>query len=260
MKKLYEYNNLISQIERKVNILIQAGVIEKKEEFYKLRDLVNEVYSTNSIEGNTIDIMETKYILETGFTVSGKSIKEHMEIDNTAKAIKYLDRNLQQNNEVSEELIKGIHKILTSGILEIGECGEYKEKRNWISGASVHTSQPKAVEKHIRELLNWYEENKNILNPIELATIFKYRFVCIHPFVDGNGRTSRLIMNYILNKNGYPGIIIDPKSNKLGYYKSLEESNIYSENKYKCEPLIKFTCTCLNTILDNLLEKFVYED
>lgn len=88
MGKEYNYSNIISQIERKMKTLFEAGVIDSRNEFYKLRDLVNEVYSTNSIEGNTMDIMETKYVLETGYTVSGKSIKEHMEIDNTAKAIK----------------------------------------------------------------------------------------------------------------------------------------------------------------------------
>ncbi|MGL4772203.1 MAG: Fic family protein [Clostridium sp.] len=260
MKDLYKYNNLISEIEKKIDILLCARVIESRNEFYKLRDIVDEVYSTNSIEGNTMDRMETKYVLETGYTVSGKTIKEHIEIDNTAKAIKYIDEEITKYVEVSEELIKSIHKILANGILDREESGEYKVKRNWISGASVHTSPPNAVAKHMGELITWYKENEDKLNPIELATIFKYRFVCIHSFVDGNGRTSRLIMNYILNSKGYPGIIIDPKTNKLNYYKALEESNNYSEDKFKCDPLIQFNAKCLNSILDGLLEKFVYEE
>lgn len=260
MKDLYSYSNLISQIDRKIKILTEAEVIENKYEFHKLRDLVKEVYSTNSIEGNSMDIMETKYILETGCTVSGKTIKEHMEIDNTAKAIKYADNCLENNLELTEEMIKNIHRILTNGVLDVEESGEYKTKRNWIGGASIHTSPPNSVEKHMNTLVKWYNENKENMNPIALATIFKYRFVCIHPFIDGNGRTSRIITNYILNQNGYCGIIIDPKLNKLDYYKALEESHIYAEDKFKCDPLIKFNCICLNRILDNLLERFVYED
>ncbi|MBU3132327.1 Fic family protein [Clostridium gasigenes] len=260
MKDLYSYNNLISQIDRKIKVLIDAEVIENRYEFHRLRDLVEEVYSTNSIEGNTMDIMETKYILETGFTISGKTIKEHMEIDNTAKAIKYADSKLLNKDGVTESLIKGIHRILTNGVLEIEESGEYKTKRNWIGGASIHTSPPNGVEKHMKNLIEWYNENKSELNTIVLATIFKYRFVCIHPFIDGNGRTSRIITNYILNQSGYCGIIIDPKLNKVNYYKALEEANNYSENKFKCDPLIKFNCICLNSILDNLLERFVYDE
>lgn len=260
MKDLYKYDNLISQINRKINILIQSGVIENRNEFHKLRDLVNEVYSTNSIEGNTMDIMETKYVLETGYTVSGKTVKEHMEIDNTAKAIKYADKQLENGEKISIKLIKNIHKVLTNGILDIDEAGEFKTKRNWISGSSINTSPPNAVEKHMERLIEWYKENEDILTPLELATIFKYRFVCIHPFVDGNGRTSRILMNYILNSKGYPGIVIDPKTNKLNYYKALEESNVYKEDKFKCEPLIQFNHVCLNGILDGLLNKFVYEE
>lgn len=112
--------------------------------------------------------------------------------------------------------------------MDVEESGEYKTKRNWIGGASIHTSPPNGVEKHMKNLMQWYNENKNKINPIVLATIFKYRFLCIHPFIDGNGRTSRIVKNYILNQNGYCGIIIDPKLNKLDYYKALEESHNYA--------------------------------
>lgn len=83
---------------------------------------------------------------------------------------------LESESDISEGLIKNIHKVLTNGILDIDDAGEYKQKRNCISGASVHTSPPNAVEKHMQELVKWYYENKEKLNPIELATIFKYIF------------------------------------------------------------------------------------
>lgn len=166
MKDLYSYSNLISQIDIKIKMLTETKDIQNKYEFHKLRDLVKEVYSTNSIEGNSMDIMETKYILETGCTVSGKTIKEHIEIVNTAKAIKYADSCLENKFELKEEVIKNIHRILTSGVLDVEESGEYKTKRNWIGGASIHTSPPNGVEKHMNTLVKWYNENKENMNPI----------------------------------------------------------------------------------------------
>lgn len=224
------------------------------EELNKL-DRYKEVFTSNYIEGNSYTEFETRALLDTGVTPNGKSLRDSLEINNLNRAIMFCD---SYKGELTEELIKNVHSIITSGTLDNPlEEGEYKARQNYVG--DIITCPVNAVNKEMSHLVNWYNENLDKLDVILLATRFKYRFLIIHPFIDGNGRTSRTLFNFILKRGGICPLIIEPNQ-VPDYYKSLKESNLVSDNrsnKFKCEPLEEFLCDKLVEFYDkriNLLE------
>lgn len=188
-----------------------------------------EVYSSNHIEGNSYSLDDTRFTLSTGISQTGKKAKDTQEIINVNKSLNYLDYCLINNLDLSEELIKNSHRIITAGTLDdFRDEGNYKRVRNWVG--SVEPSTPEVTPKHMRELIDWYCINKGSLEPIVLAVKFKYRFLKIHPFLDGNGRTSRWILNFVLIKSGLSNCVIwdEDQSN---YYEALRADQKIS-NKF----------------------------
>lgn len=176
-------------------------------------------HNSTAIEGNTLTLMETKVVLEDGISVGGKALREIYEVVNHKKAYGYVKRSIAEGKQLDENAVKDIHQILMENIMQ---GGIYRNQEVRISGAG-HT--PPSGNEMYRQIKDFYADltwKGKDLNPIELAAWTHAEFVRIHPFIDGNGRTSRLIMNYQLMINGFLPISI-AKENRLEYYNALEE-------------------------------------
>lgn len=194
-----------------------------KETLKSLRESINLewTYNSNGIEGNTLTLRETQVVLE-GITVGGKSIKEHLEAINHEKAILFLDDLVKDNEPISEWNIKNIHQLILKDI-DNENAGRYRKENVTIKGATHippdYLKVPEFMEKLILTYNTWSE-----YHPIIQAALLHGELVKIHPFVDGNGRTSRLLMNLVLMNNGYNPVIIK-KESRLKYYEALDKAH-----------------------------------
>ncbi len=194
-----------------------------KETLKSLRESINLewTYNSNGIEGNTLTLRETQVVLE-GITVGGKSIKEHLEAINHEHAILYLDDLVKTENPINEWNIKSIHQLILKGI-DNDNAGQYRKENVTIKGA-VHVPPdyfqlPELMEKLIINYNTW-----NKYHPIIKASLLHGELVKIHPFVDDNGRISRLLMNLDLMNSGYLPVIIK-KESRLKYYEALDKAH-----------------------------------
>ncbi len=182
---------------------------------------LNFTHNSTAIEGNTLTLMETKVVLEDGISIGGKDMREIYEVVNHKKAYRYVKNCIVEEVPLNESIVKEIHAILTENII-IG--GIYRNQEVRISGAG-HTP-PSGNDMYV-QIKNFFTDlpQRSKENIIELAAWTHAEFVRIHPYVDGNGRTSRLIMNYQLMRNGFLPISI-AKESRLEYYNALEEYGI----------------------------------
>ena len=182
-------------------------------------------YNSNGIEGNTLTLRETQVVLE-GITVEGKSIKEHLEVINHEKAILYLNFLVKENNPITEWNIKGIHQLVLKNI-DDENAGRYRRENVTIKSATHippdYLKVPELMEKLVLNYENW-----NDFHPIIQAALIHGELVKIHPFVDGNGRTSRLLMNLDLMNHGFNPVIIK-KGDRLEYYETLDKAHTTSD-------------------------------
>lgn len=194
-----------------------------KETLKSLRESVNLewTYNSNGIEGNTLTLRETQVVLE-GITVGGKSIKEHLEAINHEKAILFLDDLVKDNDPINEWNIKSIHQLVLKDI-DNENAGRYRKENVTIKGATHippdYLKVPELMEKLILTYNAWSE-----YHPIIQAALLHGELVKIHPFIDGNGRTSRLLMNLVLMNKGYNPVIIK-KVSRLKYYEALDTAH-----------------------------------
>lgn len=198
-----------------------------KETLKSLKESINLewTYNSNGIEGNTLTLRETQVVLE-GITVGGKSIKEHLEAINHEKAILFLDDLVKDNEPISEWNIKNIHQLILKDI-DNENAGRYRKENVTIKGAThIPTHYLKVPELMEKLILNY--ETWNIYHPIIRAALLHGELVKIHPFVDGNGRTSRLLMNLDLMNSGYNPVIIK-KESRLKYYEALDKAHTTSD-------------------------------
>jgi len=185
---------------------------------------VELTYTSNAIEGNTLTRKETALVIEKGLTVGGKSLKDHLEATNHAKALDWVQEHIYlKSDQIQQQDILHIHKIILKGI-DDDNAGHYRSVPVRISGSTVILPNFRKVPDLMEELIYWLHEPGN-LHPIELASEAHYKLVTIHPFVDGNGRTARLLMNMILLMFGYPPAIIR-NTERLAYIDSLEQAQL----------------------------------
>lgn len=185
-------------------------------------------YHSNAIEGNTLTLKETKVALE-GITIGGKTLREHFEAINHKDAILFMEDLAQKEDKLSEYSIKQIHSLILKNIDDENK-GKYRTTNVIISGAEHKPPQSFEVQSKMQEFIKKYNENITKLHPIELASFVHIEFVKIHPFIDGNARTSRLLMNLELIKAGFPPVVIELED-RLEYYKALDIA--HTENDYK---------------------------
>ncbi|MBR2068053.1 MAG: Fic family protein [Solobacterium sp.] len=194
-----------------------------KETLKALKESLNLewTYNSNGIEGNTLTLRETQVVLE-GITVGGKTLKEHLEVINHERAILYLEDLIKDKEPISEWIIKNIHQLVLKQI-DDNYAGRYRNVNVSIKGAT-HIPPDYLVVPELMEQLILKDKEWKKYHPIIRATLLHGELVKIHPFIDGNGRTSRLVMNLSLMKSGYQPIIIK-KENRLDYYNVLDKAH-----------------------------------
>lgn len=195
---------------------------------------VEWTYNSNSIEGNTLTLQETQLVLQEGITIKGKSLREHFEAKNHDLALNYLYTLIKPDYILNARDILDLHRYVLRSIEE-DYAGRLRTGGVRISGANFIPPNARKVSDLLDELIEFVLENPLQLNDIELATIFHHKFVWIHPFFDGNGRTVRLVMNLLLLKVGFtPAIILSTDRKK--YYSALNAAN--NGNYYKLSLLM----------------------
>lgn len=217
-------NDFFEELDEKKAILDSKRPLPKEtlkslEENFKLE----WTYNSNAIEGNTLTLKETKVVLE-GITIGGKTMREHLEAINHKEAIEFLEELINDNSELSEMNIKNIHALVLKGI-DDENAGRYRTENVIISGASHIPPESVIVPELMEKLIYRYDEWKERYHPIIVAALLHAEFVKIHPFIDGNGRTARLLMNFEAMKNGYPPIIIKTEQ-RHSYYDALDKGAI----------------------------------
>ena len=230
-----KYNKAISNLKistslekilKEIDILKDKLDTYRKFDSYKIKQALELEYTfeSNRIEGNTMTLRETDMVINEGLTISGKSMREHLEAINHQEAIGFIKDLMQKSNALNERDLLSIHNLILRGIIP-EDAGRYRKVQVMIQGSTHMPPQPLMVAQEMEEYFIWYEINKNKLHPIILAAEMHERLVTIHPFIDGNGRTSRLIMNLILMQKGY--LIANIKGdyeNRMQYYQSLEKA------------------------------------
>ncbi len=224
IQDLEPLNEYFQRLESKRDILqyrrpLPASVLQKIKE-----DLSLEwTYNSNGIEGNTLTLQETKLVLHDGMTVRGKSLREHFEATNHQNAIYYLHKLVNPAYLFQEKDILHIHSLVLQNI-EKEYAGRYRNGGVRIAGANFVPPNALKVSALMEDLTDWVNSNPLRLPVAALAAVFHHRFVHIHPFFDGNGRTVRLLMNLLLMKEGYPPAII-LKNDRKKYYQALNMAN-----------------------------------
>ncbi|MCC6280638.1 MAG: Fic family protein [Saprospiraceae bacterium] len=214
---------------------ILARVQDKKDRLDMLRPLPEPIlrnlrdslslewtYHSNSIEGNTLSLIETKLVVEDGMTIQGKSLREHFEALNHQEAVEWIEGLVSTNEPLRKVDVRTLQSIVLQKI-EKSFAGVYRTGSVRISGANFVPPDALLIEEFMDELISWFNVAGE-LPPLVKAAIFHHRFVWIHPFFDGNGRTVRLLMNLFLMRQGYPPAII-LQQDRRKYYEALNRAN-----------------------------------
>lgn len=242
----YKTPGIFEEIERKKEMLssmrpLTQGEVERlREEF-----MVEFTYNSNAIEGNTLTLKETAMALE-GMTIDQKPLKDHMEAIGHRDAFLFIQDIATKNIPLSESVIKQIHSLVL--IDRPDDKGVFRRIPVRIMGAHNEPVQPYLIEPRITSLLADNETWKETMNDIERVARFHLEFEGIHPFIDGNGRTGRLILNFELIRNGYPPINVKFTDRKR-YYDAFDE---YYRNE-NANKMIELIAGYVNKRLDDYL-------
>lgn len=215
--------NLKNLLEERLKSLNKLRPISKTL-LLKLKERfdVEMTYNSNAIEGNALTLKETYWVIQHGITVKGKPLKDHLEAKNHKEALDFLYEMIEHNSNFtfSEHLVKELHSLIIQDI-DKNIAGRYRNVDVFITGTEHRPPTAIEVPFKMRELINWAKKNYKKMYIVEFAAIFHHKFVHIHPFQDGNGRTGRLLMNIFLMRYGFPLAIIQ-KNDRKKYYRVLE--------------------------------------
>lgn len=181
--------------------------------------LVEHTYNSNAIEGNTLTLQETALVLQ-GITIDRKPLKDHLEAVGYKEAFQYVEELAKQDKPLTDFEIKSIHSLVLADRPE--DKGTFRRVNVRIAGAMTEPVQPYLIEPKIEELLEDYKNWAKTMHIVERVALFHLRFESIHPFIDGNGRTGRLLMNLQLIKEGLPAVNIK-YSDRRSYYDAFDE-------------------------------------
>ncbi|MBU0618822.1 Fic family protein [Patescibacteria group bacterium] len=241
---------------------IQQRIDEKLKRLQKLRPLpssavqklrqrfqVEMTYNSNGIEGNSLTLKETFWVINEGITVKGKPLKDHLEAKDHYEALDFVYELIKptQKPTLSENLIRTLHGLVMKKTDEQW-AGKYRTSNVVIGGADHTPPDVSLVPSQINDLITWFKEKRRKLHPVELAAILHHKIVYIHPFFDGNGRTARLAMNIFLMRKGYPLTIV-LKNDRKKYYQVLGQAD-----KQSYSPLVKFIARSVERSLDIYLK------
>lgn len=173
-------------------------------EYYR----VGLAYASNALEGNSLTESETKIVIEDGVTIGGKPLQDHLEAIGHSEAYDHL-LHLVGNESFTEDDVRRLHYVLYNHI-DAEKAGNYRSEQVFITGTDFIPPSPKDVPKRMGELFGSLPTSRSTRHPVEFAALLHKELVTIHPFIDGNGRTARLVMNLALLQAGYPITIIPP--------------------------------------------------
>ena len=211
---------------------LDAYEVQQLKEYYR----IGLTYSSNALEGNSLTESETKVVLEDGITIGGKPLKDHLEAIGHSEAFDLLYK-LANSREITEDDILGLHRLFYYRI-DAGAAGKYRDRNIIITGTDFTPPAPTAVPSAMQEFLGNLPTLRQ-LHPVEYAAMLHLNLVNIHPFIDGNGRTARLLMNLALLQSGFPITIIPPII-RGDYISALRDSN---KGDYKL--FINFISCCV---------------
>lgn len=246
-QKRSEFANIFTDIDNKKVKLDNLRPLTAGEA-QRLRDefMVDYTYNSNAIEGNTLTLKETAMVLE-GMTIDRKPLKDHLEAVGHRDAFLYIEEIAQNKTNLHDTEIKAIHSLVLIDRPE--DKGVYRKIPVTIAGAYTEPVQPYLIEPKITELLAENEKRQKTMHPIERIARFHLEFEGIHPFIDGNGRTGRLLLNLELIRNGYPAINVKFADRKR-YYDAFD--TFYRDGK--ADDMILLVAEYIGERLDRYLE------
>ena len=191
----------------------------------KLREriIVEWTYNSDAIEGNSLTLKETRLVLEDGLTIKGKPLREHLEAINHKDAIEFVEKLVSKKARVDAYAIRQIHSLILAKI-DKDEAGKYRDVKVVISGSNYVLPEAMEVPHLMSDFSKWLKTKRSKANILEYAALAHFKLVHIHPFIDGNGRTARLLMNLILMQYGFPPAIV-LKIERKKYYDCLEKAH-----------------------------------
>lgn len=184
---------------------------------------VEWIYNSNAIEGSTLTLRETELILQQGLTIGGKSLREHFEVINHREAIAFVEALAREDEPMSAYHVRHLHALVLERI-DDENAGQYRRTNVRIGGAAHIPPEAWLVPQQMDEWARWLDTDAMSLHAIDRAAVAHHRFAAIHPFVEGNGRTARLIMNLLLIRDGYPPTVI-LRTNRQQYYRVLAQAD-----------------------------------
>lgn len=215
---------------------------------------IKNIYNSNAIEGNVLDVGETRQVVEYGLTITGKPLKDQAEAKNLSHALDLLEEMASgKGTPIKEVDIRQLHKLVLKGV-DDDNAGRYRSIQVEISGSEYSPPGPESVPSQMEELSYWLQSasDPNMrdpdINPIVAAAVAHSWLVAIHPFIDGNGRVARLLMNLILMRHGFP-IAVITREDRMRYYDALEEAQSSDMTSF-----VTLLCECLQESLEE------YED
>lgn len=211
---------LVDKLQEEINR--KRPLKQKRIQLLKNYYLIGLTYTSNSLEGNSLTESETKVVIEEGLTIGGKPLRDHLEAQGHARAYEYMF-SLVSKKGVTIKDIKKLHKLFYEKI-DADDAGKYREVDVLITGSKHSFPKPKDIDKLMKEFekdIKVYLQNEH---PVVAATKIHKDFVNIHPFIDGNGRIARLIMNLILLQNEY-NVTIIPTVLRPEYMQCLEKAH-----------------------------------
>jgi len=221
-------NNILTEINE-LEIKLRSLRPLNKSELKRLRDefIIETTYNSNAIEGNTLTLLETALILQEGITIAEKPLRDHLDVIGFKDAFYYIIDLASHNEPLTEQTIKAIHSLVLMNDRE--NRGKYRNVPVRILGALHTPPQPYLVPPAIEQLIQHYEEWNQTKHIIEAVALFHLEFESIHPFIDGNGRTGRLLLNFELIKNGL--LPVDIKfTDRREYYNCFNEYHTHNNN------------------------------
>lgn len=227
----------------------EPGIVRELKKLYDVRF----TYNSNAIEGNTLTQSETELVLTKGITIGGKTLDEHLEVIGHKDAIDYIESLAQRETEINQWEIKQIHNLILRKI-NPDEAGSYRTLDVMAAGTNYLYSPHYLLSQLMGDFVIWLNSEAALkLHPVEYATMAHYRFVSIHPFRDGNGRTARLLMNLLLIRAGYPIVVIDNQI-RNDYINALAYGQ---QNQDDLEQLFDLVCDAVMTSLLEVLRLLV---
>jgi len=197
---------------------LDKRLIEQQKEYFR----IGLTYSSNALEGNSLTETETKIVIEEGITIGGKPLKDHFEAIGHSEAFDFIYR-LAKGKTISEQDIKELHRLFYFRI-DKENAGEYRRVKAYITGSKYPLPAPEEIPRLMKKFIIDLETLRKEKHPVELAALAHKELVFIHPFVDGNGRVGRLLMNLILLQAGFTITIIPPVV-RPDYLQTLEKAH-----------------------------------